>query len=160
MFYHRSPEATSETPDESTLEASNSVNIDQAQERHSRKTIAQSSVTSLASDRPIQSQQIAEDIMCLQPVARDNKGDDGQLPPGRASGDDDQFPLGWPIKIRQPRRKYVDSILSSRVRIERFKFQDGQMIDQSSVVQIIPEIFNHLRANKNRLGDAEVDKAW
>ena len=35
MFYHRSPEATSETPDESTLEASNSVNIDQAQERHS-----------------------------------------------------------------------------------------------------------------------------
>ena len=34
------------------------------------------------------------------------------------------------------------------------------MIDQSSVVQIIPEIFNHLRANKNRLGDAEVDKAY
>ena len=34
------------------------------------------------------------------------------------------------------------------------------MIDQSSIVQIIPEIFNHLRANKNRLGDAEVDKAY
>ena len=50
MFFHQSPEAASGAPDESTLRASNSVNIDQAQERHPRKTIAQSSVTSLASD--------------------------------------------------------------------------------------------------------------
>ena len=64
------------------------------------------------------------------------------------------------ITIRQPRRKYIDSISNCRVRIERSKIQDGQVLVESSVVQIIPEIFNHLRANKNRLGDAEVDRAY
>ena len=64
------------------------------------------------------------------------------------------------ITIRQPRRKYIDSILNCWVLIERFEIQDGQRLVESSEVQIIPEIFNHLRANKNRLGDAEVDKAY
>ena len=48
-------------------------------------------------DRLIQSRQIAEDIMYLQPAAMNNKGNDGRIPQGRPSGNDDQLPPGRPI---------------------------------------------------------------